>query len=96
MPLYLTPDDHVVKVAPALERVGGFAAFLGEEFDEALTYAALRRAESVGRPIGSPEWLSDMEARTGRKLAPKPRGPTRRSDGGLGGQVTCNRNLIRA
>lgn len=52
--------DHVVKVAPALERVGDFAAFLGEEFNEALTYAALRKAESVGRPIGSAEWLKDM------------------------------------
>ena len=35
-------DDHVVRVAPALERVGDFAAFLGEPFDEALSYAALR------------------------------------------------------
>lgn len=68
-------DDHVVKVAPALERVGNFAAFLGEEFDEALSYAALRKAESVGRPVGSKEWLADMEARTGLKLAPGKRGP---------------------
>jgi REP-associated tyrosine transposase len=45
-------DDHVVKVAPALERVGDFAAFLGGSFDEALSYAALRKAESVGRPVG--------------------------------------------
>lgn len=30
-------DDRVVSVAPALERVGDFAAFLGEDFDEALT-----------------------------------------------------------
>jgi putative transposase len=30
-------DDHVVKVAPALERIGDFAAFAGEDFDEALT-----------------------------------------------------------
>ncbi len=28
-------DDRIVKVAPALERVGDFAAFLGESFDEA-------------------------------------------------------------
>lgn len=75
-------DDHVVKVAPALERTGDFAAFLGEEFDEALTYAALRKAESVGRPVGSPEWLEDMESRTGRKLAPGKRGPVPRSFGG--------------
>jgi putative transposase len=68
-------DDHLVKVGPALERVGDFAAFLDEDFDEALTYAALRKAESVGRPVGSAEWLADMEARLGRPLAPQKRGP---------------------
>ena len=64
-----------MKVAPALERVGDFAAFLGEPFDEALSYAALRKAESVGRPVGSPEWLTDMEERTGLTLRPGKRGP---------------------
>ena len=68
-------DDHVVTVAPALERVGCFATFLSQPFDEALTYAALRKAESVGRPIGSPQWLADMESRVGRPLAPQKRGP---------------------
>ena len=53
-------DDHVVTVAPALERVGDFAAFLDEAFDDALTYSALRKAESVGRPVGSREWLAEM------------------------------------
>ncbi|WP_423141116.1 transposase [Parablastomonas sp. CN1-191] len=61
-------DDHVAKVTPALERVGDFA-FLSEPLDAALTYAALSRAESVGRPVGSSDWLADMEARLGRKLA---------------------------
>lgn len=68
-------DDGVVKVTPALERVGNFATFLGEDFDEALSYAALRKAESVGRPVGSAEWLADMEQRTGKTLAPRKRGP---------------------
>jgi putative transposase len=68
-------DDAVVTVAPALERVGDFASFLGEPFDEAMSYAALRKAESVGRPVGSKEWLADMEARTGLTLAPQKRGP---------------------
>jgi putative transposase len=68
-------DDHVVKVAPALKRVGDFAAFLGEAFDEALGYAALRKAASVGRPVGSSEWLAEMEERTGMALRPKRRGP---------------------
>ena len=68
-------DDHVVKVAPALERVGDFGAFLDEAFDEALTYAPLRKAESIGRPVGAKDWLAAMEARTGRTLAPQKRGP---------------------
>jgi putative transposase len=63
-------DDHVVNVAPALDRVGDFAAFLGEPIDEAPGYAALRKAESVGRPIGTAEWLADMEACTGPTLRP--------------------------
>lgn len=71
-------DDHVVRVAPALARVGDFAAFLGEEFDEALSYAALRKAESVGRPVGSADWLAAMEERTGKVLAAKQRGPLQR------------------
>jgi putative transposase len=73
-------DDPVVRVAPALERVGSFAAFLGERFDEALSYAALRKAESIGRPVGSPEWLADMEAQTGLTLRPQKRGPKRRGN----------------
>ena len=68
-------DDHVVKVDPALERVDDFRDFLGEEFDEAMSYAALRKAESVGRPIGSKGWLADMEAKTGLTLAAQKRGP---------------------
>ncbi|WP_034157954.1 hypothetical protein [Sphingomonas sp. ERG5] len=62
-------------IAPALERVGDFATFLGAAFDDAMSYAALRKAESVGRPVGSKEWLADMEARSGLTLAPRKRGP---------------------
>ena len=68
-------DDHVVRVAPALDRIGDFRAFLREEFDEDFTYAALRKAETIGRPVGSREWLEDMAARTGRALLPGKRGP---------------------
>jgi len=71
-------DDPVVKVAPALDRVGNFKAFLGEDFDEAFTYGALRKAESIGRPVGSPDWLADMEAKTGLSLKPAKRGPKAR------------------
>ena len=79
-------DDRVVKVAPLLERVGDFAAFLDESFDEASTYAALRKAESVGRPVGSKDRLAEMEAKTGRKLAAGPRGPKPKNS--LGGGLS--------
>ena len=68
-------DDHVVKVAPALDRIGDFAAFLDEPIDEAGAFAGLRKAEAVGRPIGSIEWIKAMEERLGMKLAPGKRGP---------------------
>ena len=47
---HLAGDDNgVVKLAPVLKRVGDFAHYLGEPFDEDAAYAPLRRAEkSVG------------------------------------------------
>ena len=67
-------DDHVVTVAPALERVGDFQVFLSEAFDEAFTYAALRKAEGLGRLIGSRAWLEAMAEQTGKALLPGKRG----------------------
>ncbi|WP_374529407.1 transposase [Novosphingobium sp.] len=75
-------DDHVVRVAPALERVGDFGVFLGADFDEQVSFAALRKAESIGRPVGSPQWLEDMETQTGKQLAPRRPGRPRRGDYG--------------
>jgi putative transposase len=72
-------NDRFVKVEPALERVGDFAAFLEEPFDQAASYAALRKAEGIGRPIGGPEWIAAMEEKTGLRLAPKKRGPAPRA-----------------
>jgi putative transposase len=67
-------DDGVVTLAPVLERVIDFKTFLDEApGDEA--YAALRRAETTGRPAGSDAWISDLERRHGRTLTPRKRGP---------------------
>jgi len=68
-------SDNPVDVVPAYERVGDFAAFPGDAFDEAMTFAALRKAECVGRLAGSKAWLADMEQRTGLTLAGGKRGP---------------------
>ena len=71
-------DDGVVSVAPALQCVGDFAAFLDEDFDEAATYGPLRKAELVGRPVGAPDWITAMETRTGMTLKAGKRGPVRK------------------
>lgn len=76
-------DDHVVRTAPALERVGDFAAFLGQDLDEASVYAPLRKAETLGRPIGSPDWLAHMAAVTGLPLLPGKRGPKPKTVSGI-------------
>jgi putative transposase len=66
-------DDRIVTVAPVLQRVGDLARFLGEPQDEAAV-AAIRGARVTGRPVGSDDWLSGLEASTHRVLARKPPG----------------------
>jgi putative transposase len=58
-----------------LERVGSFAAFLGTAFDQDAAFAALRRSETTGRPIGSQDWIRRLERDLARPLAPRKRGP---------------------
>ena len=41
----------------------------GERFD------ALRRAETIGRPVGDARFMRMAEPKTGRALAPAKRGP---------------------
>ena len=67
-------DDRLVCVAPLLERIGDFAEFLGGHKDQLAT-RALRVAETTGRPVGSASWVGELEARSGRSLARKKRGP---------------------
>ena len=67
-------DDELVEVAPLLERVGDFAAFLGTAEDQQAS-RALRMAETSGRPVGSAAWVGALEAHSGRSLAPRKRGP---------------------
>lgn len=66
-------NDDLVEVAPLLERVGDFAAFLGTAEDQQAT-RALRMAETTGRPLGSAAWVATLEEQTGRTLAAQKRG----------------------
>ena len=66
-------DDELVEVAPLLERIGDFAAFLGKDEDQRAT-RALRMAETTGRPLGEASWIAALEEKTGRALAARKRG----------------------
>src|SRR3569623_1995956 len=68
-------DDDLVSGAPALERYGDFAAFLGADRDVAIAWRRLRMAETSGRPLGSDAWLEAIEVSIGRTLRPRKRGP---------------------
>ena len=75
------PRRRAGRVAPLLARCGGrFADLLAVEPSPGAV-AALRAAETIGRPLGSPAFLDRVAALTGRdprpaKRGPKPRGGT--------------------
>jgi putative transposase len=71
---YAGADDDLARVRPLLDRIGDFAAFLGQEEDQHAT-RALRMAETTGRPLGNAAWVEEIERLSGRSLAPKKRGP---------------------
>jgi len=68
-------DDEFARVAPAHDRYGDFAAFLGSPDDNADARRALRQSETSGRPLGRVDWIASLEERTGRMLGPQKRGP---------------------
>jgi putative transposase len=67
-------DDGLVDVRPLLARAPRFADLLDSDpNDEA--FAALRRSELIGRPLGAPAFLDAISRRLGRNVAPGKRGP---------------------
>lgn len=71
--------DTLLATAPLTARISDFAAFLSQPQDEAAV-AALRRSYSTGRPVGSEDWLAQLEALTSRTLAPRKRGRKPKSE----------------
>ena len=76
--------DGITALAPVLERHPDFAAFIAGP-DEA-AFLRLRRAETIGRPLGDEAFLARLEAATKRPLRAQTRGPKPRArgDGGRG------------
>jgi putative transposase len=60
-------DDTLVRVRPVLDRMPHFQAFLEASADEDFT--ALRRAEATGRPLGTEDFVAQLEQLLGRPIA---------------------------
>jgi putative transposase len=67
-------EDGVTDPAPLRARIPDFAAFLDAGEDEERT-AALRRSETIGRPLGDDAFLDRAEALARHQLRPRKRGP---------------------
>lgn len=67
-------SDGLTATAPVLERYPRFADLLRGDSDEA-ALDRLRRAETIGRPIGDDSFLTRLEAMSQRTLRPMRRGP---------------------
>jgi putative transposase len=68
--------DGLTDTAPVLDRVGNFSGLLRAGEDEALSMA-IRRAETVGRPLGDDAFMAHIEAMSGRDVRAGKRGPRR-------------------
>ena len=75
---------RLTDTAPVRERYPDFAALIEAGEDEDLSMA-LRRAETVGRPLGDTAFLEALERQTGRTLRPAKRGPKPQRAGKSGG-----------
>ena len=78
--------DGLVAVAPLLERVPGWAEFLGHGLGEA-EHKAIQAGERTGRPLGGAEFVADLERRLGRTLARRKPGPKPKAGAEVGSQV---------
>ncbi len=60
-------DDGLVSVRPVLDRWPNFRELLLQDYDEAFT--SLRKAEGIGRPLGTADFVIELERRLGRSIA---------------------------
>ncbi len=67
-------DDALVRVGPMRNRVVNWREYLTERLDPD-SLESLRVHVRTGRPLGSKEFVQELESITGRRLRPKPPGP---------------------
>jgi putative transposase len=68
-------DDALVAVRPLLEIVPRIADLFEPAPDGDAAFAAFERTIAVTRPLGTPAFVTALEARFGRTLSPAKRGP---------------------
>jgi len=61
-------DDGRAAVRPVLDRVERFAELIATDADDP-AFAALRAAETTGRPLGTRDFVAELERRLGRTVA---------------------------
>jgi putative transposase len=66
--------DGLTLLEPALDRFPRFGELLENDARED-EFTALRRAETIGRPLGDAAFLAGLEQALGRRLQAKRRGP---------------------
>ena len=60
-------DDSMVSVRPVLDRWPNFRDLLLEDYEE--KFSSLREAGGIGRPLGTAEFVTQLERRLGRPIA---------------------------
>jgi putative transposase len=75
-------DDGLTAREPVLSRYPQFAELMAAGEDEAVSQR-LRRAETIGRPLGDAAFMARLERESGRSLKPGKRGPAPRAEGAL-------------
>jgi len=78
-------DDALVTVKPMLDWIGSGVRGWAELLDGAVEEKMLQSFtlhETTGRPLGNRDFLTQMEKKTGRALAPAKRGPKSSKTGG--------------
>ena len=64
---------QITAVAPALDRYPDFQALIAAG-EEAEMFTRLRKAETIGRPVGDAAFLQALERESGRTFTPAKRG----------------------
>lgn len=72
-------DDGLVSVKPLLARVLNWGRFLKGGLQD-VEAEKMRLHTSTGRPLGADDWVSELEAGSGRPLKPRPRGRPKKED----------------